>query len=950
MAANICRMTAIPHRCPSAYQAPRPSMKSGSQVPAQTSGYAACLPVTRHHPRLNVRAAEEGAVGATRKQGTILAAAAGTSAESGGAWGDGVLRELARGTGELARAELLQLMEAAAALRDAGPNGHLVSFSPKVFIPVTRLCRDSCGYCTFAQPPATDGSRRAYMTIDEAVAVARAGAAAGCQEALLTLGDKPELLYPQAAEELTQLGHSSTLSYVQEVAAAVATATGLLPHVNAGVMSRQDIADLRRVSASQGLMLESASARLMEEGLPHHNCPDKDPAVRLATIEAAGQAAVPFTSGLLIGIGETREERLDALLALRQLHRQYGHIQEIIIQNFRAKPGTTMADHPEPPEEELLWTVSVARIVFGPTMNIQAPPNLAPGGSASWRALLDAGINDWGGVSPVTRDWVNPEKPWPMLPELAAATAAAGKALVPRLTLYPAFAQQPHEWLDGEGGALSMAGMVRAAVDGDGWARLSGGWFAGATTDDPPTGEPTSDSRERTSAPKAGGTSPSLGIAPAAGGRVQAAKWVVEVGSDGVLNGCPSAGEGGSSWSTLGTGLELLLHRIEHEGYAPSEDELAALFTARGAAFDLVCAAADRLRAAEVGDSVSYVVNRNINYTNICTFGCTFCAFSKGPAAEELRGQPYLVSLEEVTRRTAEAWDRGATEVCMQGGIHPSFTGDTYLSLLEAAKVGAPGIHVHAFSPLEVHQGASSLGMPVQTFLQRLKSAGLGSLPGTAAEVLDDDVRKVLCPDKLNSEEWCDIVVAAHEIGLPTTSTIMFGHCDSYRSWARHLCRLRDLQAQTGGLSEFVPLAFVHMEAPLFRRGLARRGPTLREAILMHAVARLARLGIDNIQASWVKMGPQHAASLLAAGANDMGGVLMNESITRAAGAQHGQELSAAAIETLVRAAGRTPWQRTTLYQPAPPGQAQRALETSGRLLEPLQTMPAFPAAAGSVL
>ncbi|KAK9805644.1 hypothetical protein WJX72_009860 [[Myrmecia] bisecta] len=786
---------------------------------------------------------------------------------------------------ELAQtASLEELMASAAALRDEGHQ--FITFSPKVFLPLTRLCRDSCGYCTFALPPSP--GRRAYMTLEEILEVARAGAQQGCTEALFTLGDKPELLYPEAAAELRSLGFTTTLEYVAEAAKVVMRQTGLLPHINAGVMGLEDVLALRKVSAGQGLMLESTSLRLMQPGGAHFHCPDKEPAARLATIEAAGQAQVPYTSGILIGIGETREKRVEALLAIRQLHQQYGHIQEVIIQNFVPKKGTAMVHVAGPPLEDLLWTVAVARHIFGPGMNIQAPPNLTPGDNGqavegAWRALLDAGINDWGGISPLTRDYVNPEKAWPHLQPLAAATAAAGKALLPRLTTYPEHVQDPWRWFDATGGRSSVAAAVLRLADSDGLARGSD-WLKQGT-------------------------------------------WRVAVGADGLLEGCPGP--------EASPRVLALLHRVQHQQHQLTEDEIASLFSARGADFRAICHAADALRQRQNDDVVSYAVNRNINYTNVCLYACQFCAFSKGKAAEDLRGAPYLLDLGEISRRTAEAWDRGATEVCMQGGIHPDFTGDTYLRILEAAKAGAPSMHVHAFSPLEVTQGAATLNWPLERFLAALKEAGLGSLPGTAAEVLDDEVRAELCPDKLSTAEWLQVVEAAHRVGLRTSSTIMFGHCDTPRSWARHLVALRGLQSRTGGITEFVPLPFVHMEAPIYLKGRARRGPSLRECILMHAVGRLALSGfIHNIQASWVKMGPERAAQLLSVGCNDMGGSIMNESITKAAGASHGQELPPERMEALIKAAGRTPRQRTTVYADANP--AQRAKSFGAAELSPL--------------
>jgi len=754
------------------------------------------------------------------------------------------------------------LMEAAAALRD-GAHGGVVSYSRKVFIPLTRLCRDVCHYCTFARAPRHAGP--AFLDPEQVLDIARAGARAGCREALFTLGDRPETRYRVAREALARLGQESTVSYLAEVATRVRRETGLLPHVNPGVLSAREIARLRAASVSQGLMLESASPRLCRRGGPHYGSPDKIPRRRLQTIRRAGEAAVPFTSGILIGIGETRRERVQALLALRALHQRYGHLQEVIVQNFRAKPGTPMARAPEPCLEELLWTIAVARLVLGGEMNIQAPPNLSP---SELPELVRAGINDWGGVSPVTPDHVNPEAPWPHLGALARNTARAGKQLVERLALYPVYAREPRRWLD-----PALRAAVLAHADAQGFARADA-WSAG------------------TGAPLPAGERALVAAAPRAPGRSLAA----------------------------------LLERAE-SGAPLAQADIVALFAARGEEFAAVCAAADRLRARVNGETVAYVVNRNINYTNMCYFRCQFCAFSKGKSSENLRGRPYDLSLREVARRAREAWERGATEVCMQGGIHPRYDGSTYLELLAAVREAAPGLHVHAFSPLEVWQGAHSLGLGVGEYLARLRGAGLGSLPGTAAEILDDEVRAIICPDKIDTEQWLSVLAAAREAGLRATATIMFGHVDAPEHWARHLLRVRALQERTGVLTEFVPLPFVHMEAPLYRKGRARRGPTFREAVLMHAVARLAlHPCVTNIQTSWVKMGPEGAELCLRAGANDLGGTLMNESITRAAGAQHGQEMPAARMDALIRAAGRVPRQRTTLYADAPAERRAAAL------------------------
>jgi FO synthase len=753
--------------------------------------------------------------------------------------------------------DLPALMRLAADLRDRG-HGAVVSYSRKVFIPLTQLCRDSCHYCTFAKPPRRGA--RAYLSPDEVLAIARAGAAAGCREALFTLGDKPELRYRAAREELAALGYASTLTYLGAMAALVLNETGLLPHLNPGVMTESEIAALRPVSVSMGLMLESAAERLAARGGPHFGSPDKAPAVRLATIEAAGAASVPFTSGILIGIGETRRERIEALLLLREAQRRHRHLQEIIVQNFRAKPGTKMAGHAEPDFADHLWTIAVARLLFGAAMNLQAPPNLSAGALPQ---LVAAGINDWGGVSPVTPDHVNPERPWPALDALADETGAAGKLLVERLAIYPDYARDPDRWL-----APALRTPVRRASDAEGFARVDR-WIPG--TDAPPPLEP-----------------------------------VVAI----------RRGPMGAILDRAGAGATLC------------EDEIVTLFAARGGDFHAVCRAADLLRADICGDRVSYVVTRNINYTNICYYRCKFCAFSKGKLSENLRGRPYDLDHEEIVRRAREAWDRGAVEVCLQGGIHPDYTGATYLAICRAIKEAVPGMHVHAFSPLEVWQGAATLGVPVADFLAELKQAGLGSLPGTAAEVLDDEVRAVICPDKVTTEQWLSVIETAHRVGLRTTATIMYGHVDTPQHWARHLLRLRALQARTGGFTEFVPLPFVPMETPIHLRGQCRLGPTFREAVLMHAVARLALHPlIPNIQTSWVKMGPEGVRACLEAGANDLGGTLMNESITRAAGATHGQEMPPEQMEAMIRALGRAPWQRTTLYAPA---DASRAAASFG--------------------
>ncbi len=771
-------------------------------------------------------------------------------------------------------AELPWLMAAASRVRDAGHQS-AVSYSRKVFIPLTHLCRDVCHYCTFAQVPRK--LKAPYLTPDEVLKIAQQGAEAGCKEALFTLGDKPELRYKAAREGLAALGQDSTLSYLRDMAELVFNETGLLPHLNPGLMTAAEFAELRSVSVSMGIMLENASERLLGKGMPHHGSPDKVPARRLETIRLAGEAAVPFTSGILIGIGETRRERIESLLALRDANRPWGHIQEIIVQNFRAKPETLMAGANEPDLNELLWTIALARIIFGPTMNIQAPPNLSPG---VLTGIVDAGINDWGGVSPVTPDFVNPEAPWPHLANLARETANAGKFLIERLAIYPDYAMDLDRWTDS-----GVAPFVRQMIDGQGFARMDE-WAAGAVA--PPR---ESEVARVTNLPQ----------------------------------------------SPVSEDLGLILARAE-AGEELAESEIVRLFKARGDDFTHVCQTADRVRKTLAGDEVTYCVNRNINYTNVCYFKCQFCAFSKGKMSENLRGRPYDLSPEEIMRRTKEAWDRGASEVCLQGGIHPEYTGQTYIDICHTIKQVVPDMHIHAFSPLEVWQGAHTLGISLDDFLGQLKEAGLGTLPGTAAEILDDEVRAELCPDKINTAQWLEVMEAAHGQGFNTTATIMYGHLEQYHHVAKHLLRVRRLQVKTAGFTEFVILPFIHMESPVYLKGRARKGPTFREAILIHAIARLVLNPVfRNIQASWTKLGPEGVRACLNAGVNDMGGTLMNETITRAAGASHGQETSPEEMEAIITSVGRIPRQRSTTYGEVSAVQHARSFGATA-LKEPVYT------------
>jgi FO synthase len=746
---------------------------------------------------------------------------------------------------------LPDLLAAASEVRDRA-HGSRITFSPKVFIPLTQLCRDRCGYCTFAQPPARLATP--YLSPDEVLDIARRGAAAGCHEALFTLGERPELRYPSAAEWLAEHGYRSTLHYLGAMCEMVRDQTGLLPHGNAGALLIEELRRLRPVTASQGMMLES-----LDPGLAcHQGSPDKTPERRLATLEAAGEAAIPFTTGILCGIGETRADRLGALRAIAASHRRHGHVQEVIVQNFLPKPGTTMHRSRPCPEDEYRWSVAAARLVLPPDVHLQAPPNL----SEDFGSLLECGIDDWGGVSPLTPDHVNPERPWPDLDRLRLVTEAHGFALASRLTVYPEFALSPHRWLD-----PAMRFPVMDRSDAECLGRDDSQWHSGVDVTPPSILE----SQRRNES----GTS-----------RARSTRSAVTA----VLEGVRSGEEAGV-------------------------EELTTLFSARGPEVGEVAAVADQLRRDAVGDTVTWVANRNINYTNVCTFKCRFCAFSKGPLSLNLRGTPYLLDLDEITRRVAEAESHGATEVCLQGGIHPSFDGEYYLDVISAVRAASPTIHIHAFTALEVTEGARRLGMPLAEYLRRLVDAGLKSLPGTAAEILDDEVRAELCPDKVSTDEWLDAHRIAHSVGLRSNITMMFGSIEQPVHWARHLVRTRSLQKETGGFTEFVPLPFVHMAAPMYLQHKSRRGPTFREALLVHAVARIAYHGwVPNVQVSWVKMGADGSRQALMAGANDLGGTLMDENISRAAGADHGQMMDESAFRSITDSLGRPLEQRTTLY------------------------------------
>lgn len=759
---------------------------------------------------------------------------------------------------------------ASAARRRDEHHGTRVTYSPKVFIPLTQLCRDRCHYCTFAQPPAR--LDRPFLTPDEVVAIAVAGAAAGCHEALFTLGERPEARYPVAARWLADHGFASTIDYLVAMCRLVLDETGLLPHANAGALHPEELARLREVSPSQGMMIET-----LADVAAHHGSPDKTPERRLATLEAAGELAIPFTTGILVGIGESRADRLDALEAIAASHRRHGHVQEVIVQNFLPKAGTAMHHHRPCLPEEYLDAIALARHILPAEIHLQAPPNL----SDDFGVLLDAGIDDWGGVSPVTADHVNPERPWPDLDRLREVTEARGHALAPRLTAHPDYVLAADRWIDA---GLRFAVLDRSDAEGLG-------------RDDPGAVFP---ERTMDNAKASDGADVVVIGRPSTAWYSGAPRSPVEL--------VPAAHDG-----VRGPVAEVLDGvRLGHE---VGVDEMVTLFGARGPEVAAVAAVADDLRRSIVGDDVTWVANRNINYTNVCTFKCRFCGFSKGPLSLNLRGTPYLLTLDDIAERAAEAVEMGATEVCLQGGIHPDFDGEYYLDVTRAVKERNPELHVHGFTALEVTEGARRLDEPLADYLGRLMDAGLRSLPGTAAEILDDEIRAVLCSDKVTTDEWLDAHRTAHGVGLRSNVTMMFGSIEAPVHWARHLVRTRDLQRETGGFTEFVGLPFVHMASPIYLQRNARRGPTFRELLLVHAIARICyRQLIPHVQGSWVKVGLDGIRQLLQAGCDDLGGTLIDENISRAAGAEHGQHLTEADFAELVEPLGRRLVQRTTLY------------------------------------
>ncbi|WP_062013050.1 bifunctional FO biosynthesis protein CofGH [Streptomyces hygroscopicus] len=817
--------------------------------------------------------------------------------------------------------DLKELMASAARVRDAGLEAAgrpgVITYSRSVFIPLTRLCRDKCHYCTFATVPGK--LRRAghgmFMSPDEVLAIARRGAEMGCKEALITLGDRPEDRWPEARAWLEAEGYDDTIAYVRAMAIRILEETGLLPHLNPGALTWTDFQRLKPVAPSMGMMLETTAERLWSEpGGPHYGSPDKEPAVRLRVLEDAGRSSVPFTSGLLIGIGETCEERAESLFALRRVSRSYHGIQEVIIQNFRAKPDTAMRGMPDAELDDLVATVAVARHILGPSACIQAPPNLV---DAEYEQLIAAGIDDWGGVSPLTPDHVNPERPWPQVDELAERSAAAGFRLRERLAVYPEYIRRGEPWLDPR-----LLPHVTALADPEtGLAREEA--F--------PTGLPWQEPEEAFSASGRTDLHHTIDTEGRTGDRREDFDEVY-----GDWEALREAAAPGMAPSRVDADVKAALSRAADDPTRLTDPEALALLHADGPALDALCRIADDLRRATVGDDVTYIVTRNINFTNVCYTGCRFCAF----AQRRTDADAYTLSLDQVADRAQQAWDVGAVEVCMQGGIHPDLPGTAYFDIARAVKERVPGMHVHAFSPMEVVNGATRTGMSIREWLEAAREAGLDSIPGTAAEILDDEVRWVLTKGKLPTATWIEVVKTAHELGIRSSSTMMYGHVDQPRHWLAHLRLLAEIQQETGGFTEFVTLPFIHTNAPVYLAGIARPGPTTRDNRAVTAMARiLLHPHIPNIQTSWVKLGTEGAAEMLRSGANDLGGTLMEETISRMAGSSYGSYRSIQDLVGIAELAGRPARPRTTTYGPVPEDRQAAALASDGHLPELLPVL-----------
>ncbi len=720
--------------------------------------------------------------------------------------------------------DLDRLLAVAGRIRDAGlveaGRPGILTYSRKVFIPLTHLCQDRCHYCIFVQSPGklAKAGISPYMEPEAVLEVARQGAALGCKEALLTLGDRPENRWPIARQWLDEHGYASTLDYVAAMAQLILDETGLLPHLNPGVMSWGELQRLKPVGPSMGMMLETTSARIWQTpGEAHFGSPDKDPELRLRVIEDAGRSHIPFTTGVLLGIGESASERIDAVLALRAAHERHGHIQEVIVQNFRAKPATAMMGAVDLETQEYAAAVAVTRVLLGPGMRVQAPPNLTDAGELA--LLIRAGIDDWGGVSPLTPDHVNPERPWPQIEELARLTAEGGYSLRERLTAHPHYIREARGTADGHGTDWfddRLAPRLLALADDYGLARRD-------------------------------------------------------------------------------AYLESVLTRAAADPAGLTDAEYTALLHADGDDLEQLTALADRVRGERVGDTVTYAVNRNI---------------------DSALGLPASRIAELVT----EAAGLGATEVCAQGAVPAALGAEGYLDFARTVKAVRPDLHLHAFRPAELLDGAARAGVPLADWLDRLRAAGVDTVPGTGARILDDRIRGILTgAADIPASAWVETITTAHRAGLRSTATMVYGHVESAAEQVAHLRMLAAIQdravaAGADGFTEFIAMPWLPSESPVAVPG-ARPGPSLRESRAVHAVARLMLAGrIDHVQAAWTKLGMRGAQLVLAGGADDLGGVLLDGTIDPSAGPEHGRQLTVTDVERIAGELGRPVRQRTTLY------------------------------------
>lgn len=768
-----------------------------------------------------------------------------------------------------------RLLALAGALRDAGlaasGRPRAITYSRKVFVPLTTLCRDRCHYCVFVDTPGQllKKHKPAYMSPEQVLGVVRQGQAMGCKEVLLTLGDRPEDRWPEARAWLDEHGFASTLDYVAHIARLVTAETGLLAHANPGVMSAEELRMLRPTAPSMGMMLETTSRRLFEEpGQVHYGSPDKDPALRLEVIDAAGRERVPFTTGVLIGIGETLRDRAESLVAIRDAHARHavngqGHVQEVIVQNFRAKPRTAMQGAPDADLLEYVAAVAVARLVMGPRMRIQVPPNLSD--AAEFELLVRAGADDWGGVSPLTADHVNPERPWPHLDDLAERTAELGFELRERLTAQPEFVLDPETWID-PGLRPAVAALADPAT---GLAAVEGASDdLGSLSEGAPATE--------TKRPEAAGRSEHVSS------RSSAVAEPVE---------------GRSTTDGLRSGVRRIAEAAAADPLALDDAEWVALLEATGDDLDALAATADDVRRYTVGEAVTLVVNRNL----------TSSGLRANPSTD-----PGTFTLDDVGAIAADAADLGATELCVQGRLADDVDPSGYLDIARAVKAAAPGIHLHAYRPQDVRDLADRGGLGLEDALAALREAGVDTVPGTGVKVLSERVRALVAPGDLEVDRWIEGITAAHHAGFRSTSVLFYGHVETAAERIAHLRRLRELQSATRGFTEFVPIP---LPGPAGGVPLVAGRSPLDEHRAMVAVARLLLSGsIPHIQIPWTRVGREASVVLLQSGGDDLGGTLLDGRVRPEAGIEHGLELPVTDAAALVAPLFRPFRLRTTTY------------------------------------